>query len=130
MGGSGCLRLDWKLAYASGLRISKTEYIVRATIGNTPLWSLSYEWWFYIIYFAIQKTTERATQDKEIFSIFIIATLISYVIYILHYPLKFTIDLFNEFATPPGKLLFILSSLYSVAYLIEIVVYPTVKMLF
>jgi peptidoglycan/LPS O-acetylase OafA/YrhL len=33
----------------------KPNVIVEPYMGNTPLWSLSYEWWFYVLYFPLVK---------------------------------------------------------------------------
>jgi len=32
---------------------SKPNVIVHAYLGNTPLWSLAYEWWFYMLYWPL-----------------------------------------------------------------------------
>jgi len=36
---------DWEWAKPGG--------VVRTYLGNTPLWSLSYEWWFYMLYWPL-----------------------------------------------------------------------------
>lgn len=33
----------------------KPNVLVSPYLGNSPLWSLSYEWWFYMLYFPLQK---------------------------------------------------------------------------
>jgi peptidoglycan/LPS O-acetylase OafA/YrhL len=44
----------------------KPNVIVDPYMHNSPLWSLSYEWWFYMLYFPIQKYIQ-SDNDKDIF---------------------------------------------------------------
>ena len=34
-------------------------------MGNTPLWSLAYEWWFYMFYFAVRKVAAMGASRPE-----------------------------------------------------------------
>lgn len=46
-------------------------------MGNTPLWSLSYEWWFYMLYFPIQKFISReANRDAFVYVVAVSAALV------------------------------------------------------
>ncbi|MDF9798343.1 peptidoglycan/LPS O-acetylase OafA/YrhL [Catalinimonas alkaloidigena] len=62
------------------LEFLRPNTICPPLFGNTPLWSLSYEWWFYMLYFLIQKKTNYLNQNKFVFAMFTVATL-SYLIY-------------------------------------------------
>jgi peptidoglycan/LPS O-acetylase OafA/YrhL len=42
---------------------NKTNMIVTPFLGNSPLWSLSYEWWFYMLYFPIVKFLRNKSSD-------------------------------------------------------------------
>jgi len=53
--------------------------IVTPFLENNPLWSLSYEWWFYMVFFLIFSFSNKNV-TKNIYIIGIIATL-SYLIY-------------------------------------------------
>lgn len=57
----------------------KPNVLCDCFLGNQPLWSLSYEWWFYMLFFALiniaKKHTSRAT-----YSISILAA-ITYLVY-------------------------------------------------
>lgn len=53
--------------------------IVTPFLGNTPLWSLAYEWWFYMIYFFIFSFFNNKI-SKTIYVIGIISA-VTYVIY-------------------------------------------------
>jgi len=43
---------------------SKPNVVVRTYLGNTPLWSLAYEWWFYMLYWPLWRLF--AGPDDEI----------------------------------------------------------------
>ena len=63
---------------SSGL---KPNVICEPFLGNSPLWSLSYEWWFYMVYFLLFKCVKQKTKaSKAIYSIGIISAL-SYIFY-------------------------------------------------
>lgn len=42
----------------------KPGVIVAPYLGNTPLWSLSYEWWFYMGYFVLATRLRSATSQR------------------------------------------------------------------
>ncbi|MCA9619578.1 MAG: acyltransferase [Myxococcales bacterium] len=44
-------------------------------MGNSPLWSLSYEWWFYMAYFAVLRLTRNAKRATALGLVFAIALL-------------------------------------------------------
>lgn len=51
-------KLDWKVLVGNILMFQdidtlKPNVVVPTFLGNSPLWSLSYEWWFYMLYFPI-----------------------------------------------------------------------------
>lgn len=59
----------------------KPNVLVAPYMGNTPLWSLSYEWWFYMLYFPIQKyCTNIARQSQLVF----LAAFLGAVLYTVH----------------------------------------------
>ena len=45
----------------------KPNVVVDPYMHNSPLWSLSYEWWFYMLYFPIQKILHHACKLNNIF---------------------------------------------------------------
>lgn len=47
----------------------KPGVFVNVFCGNSPLWSLSYEWWFYIMFFPIQKYVAPHRQAPLVFLI-------------------------------------------------------------
>ena len=64
---------DWSFA--------RPNTIVEPFLGNTPLWSLAYEWWFYMLFFPIMLLTQRiGLKNYHIYLISIAATLI-YCVY-------------------------------------------------
>lgn len=64
---------DWSFA--------KPNVIVDAYMDNGPLWSLSYEWWFYMLYFPIVNTRlSIATRDKLVFTVCLLFS-VAYVMY-------------------------------------------------
>jgi peptidoglycan/LPS O-acetylase OafA/YrhL len=42
---------------------TKPNNIVTPFLGNLPLWSLSYEWWFYMMYFPIVKISKDSSSN-------------------------------------------------------------------
>lgn len=55
----------------------KPNVIVDPYMHNSPLWSLAYEWWFYMIYFPIQKyISSEKNKDILVFSTAIISSLV------------------------------------------------------
>jgi len=59
----------------------KPHVIVDPYLANNPLWSLSYEWWFYMLFFPITAfVSSSSSQDRLIFS-FCIAVAMLYTLY-------------------------------------------------
>lgn len=55
----------------------KPNVIVEPYMNNTPLWSLSYEWWFYMLYFPLKKyISSEGARDIFVYSIAIISALV------------------------------------------------------
>lgn len=52
----------------------KPNVIVQPYMENTPLWSLSYEWWFYMIYFPVYTYINENHRDLVVFVIVFLAT--------------------------------------------------------
>ncbi len=61
---------------------AKPGILVRPFLANYPLWSLSYEWWFYLLFFPFYKSILFQLNNR-IYFVFI-ASFISYVIYIIY----------------------------------------------
>ena len=61
---------------------AKPGVIVKPFLSNYPLWSLSYEWWFYMLFFVLFKTA-FFHNNYRIYCIFSIS-FISYFIYIIY----------------------------------------------
>jgi len=69
---------------------SKPNVIVPAYLGNTPLWSLAYEWWFYMLYWPMWRLFSatdggtsagaRRRRDALVLSVAVCATL-AYTVY-------------------------------------------------
>ena len=52
----------------------KPNVVVDPYMHNAPLWSLSYEWWFYILYFPVKKhISSRRQKDVFVFGVSIVA---------------------------------------------------------
>jgi peptidoglycan/LPS O-acetylase OafA/YrhL len=47
----------------------KPNVIVDPYMHNSPLWSLSYEWWFYMLYFLIQKFITNKGKDILVYGL-------------------------------------------------------------
>lgn len=61
--------------------VVKPNVLAEPYMGNTPLWSLSYEWWFYMLYFPlVTYIKQRKTRNIIVFSVCFLAA-ISYVYY-------------------------------------------------
>ncbi|MGK7940204.1 MAG: acyltransferase family protein [Crocosphaera sp.] len=61
---------------------AKPGVLFRPFLRNYPLWSLSYEWWFYLLFFPLYKSI-FFQRPNRIYWVFIIS-FISYVIYIIY----------------------------------------------
>jgi len=58
----------------------KPNVISAAYMGNGVLWSLSYEWWFYMLFFALVSNVKSAQLNKFV-NILVIVAAASYVVY-------------------------------------------------
>ena len=58
----------------------KPNVIVEPYLGNIPLWSLSYEWWFYILFFPIVKIVRNAARRDLLVYLVALFAAIWYVI--------------------------------------------------
>ena len=58
----------------------KPNVLAEPYMGNTPLWSLSYEWWFYMLYFPIATRINTVFKQTVLVFIFSIAMAVFYVI--------------------------------------------------
>ena len=55
----------------------KPNVVVDPYMHNSPLWSLSYEWWFYMLYFQVQKyVSSNNRKDALVFSLSIVSALV------------------------------------------------------
>ena len=59
--------------------VFKPNVICGCFLGNLPLWSLSYEWWFYMLFYAITMKA-RKHDSKIVYSVGVLAA-ISYLIH-------------------------------------------------
>lgn len=76
---------DWKTLLGNIFMLQdvislKPNVISAGYMGNSLLWSLSYEWWFYILFFALSKNIDSKKINMWVNWIVVIAAL-SYVIY-------------------------------------------------
>lgn len=61
--------------------ISQKPHVISATyMGNGVLWSLSYEWWFYMLFFFLYNKISKEKLNKWV-SIITITAAVSYIIY-------------------------------------------------
>jgi peptidoglycan/LPS O-acetylase OafA/YrhL len=58
----------------------KPNVIMSGYMGNSILWSLSYEWWFYMLFFFLSNKVKKDQINKWVYTLTIVAA-ISYVIY-------------------------------------------------
>ncbi len=64
--------------------ISQKPHVISATyMGNGVLWSLSYEWWFYMLFFFLANKIDKERLNKWV-SIITITAAVTYVIYPFH----------------------------------------------
>lgn len=79
------LLINWKIIFGNILMLQDLPYPARHNIicppifNNIPLWSLSYEWWFYLLFFPALKIIE-SKRSGLIYIICIVAT-ITYIAY-------------------------------------------------
>lgn len=59
----------------------KPNVIVDAYLGNTPLWSLSYEWWFYMSFYLFYKLFGDKNSLNLFVPVLIIISAITYILY-------------------------------------------------
>ena len=76
---------DWKTLFGNILMlqdvISQKPNVIAATyMGNGLLWSLSYEWWFYMIFFVLSKNVDSNKVNLWVTSIILIGVT-TYLIY-------------------------------------------------
>lgn len=64
---------DWAFA--------KPNVITEPLFNNTPLWSLSYEWWFYMLYFPLAKYIPNFKAQSLIVYLIAITSAITYLYY-------------------------------------------------
>ena len=58
----------------------KPNVLAEPYMGNTPLWSLSYEWWYYMLYFPIATRIQSGFRQAVFVFIFSIVMAVLYVI--------------------------------------------------
>jgi peptidoglycan/LPS O-acetylase OafA/YrhL len=76
---------DWKTLLGNIFMLQdvisqKPNVISAAYMGNGVLWSLSYEWWFYMLFFVLATNISSAKLNKWV-NIIVIVAAASYVIY-------------------------------------------------
>lgn len=57
----------------------KPNVVVDPYMHNSPLWSLSYEWWFYMVYFLIQKQVDSNNKKDAIVFCLSMVSALTYV---------------------------------------------------
>jgi peptidoglycan/LPS O-acetylase OafA/YrhL len=78
------VNIDWRIFFGNIFMLQdidslKPNVIVPTFLGNSPLWSLSYEWWFYMLYFPLI-TFFKNKSSLIVYTIGIISAL-TYIIY-------------------------------------------------
>jgi peptidoglycan/LPS O-acetylase OafA/YrhL len=58
---------------------AKPGVIVSAAFGDTPLWSLHYEWWFYMLYFPISRYIARAPLRQWLVGLVAVSAALTYL---------------------------------------------------
>lgn len=59
----------------------KPNVIIGPYLGNAPLWSLSYEWWFYMSFFAFYVIITKVQKINLFVSVLVILSALSYIFY-------------------------------------------------
>lgn len=80
----GFFRPDWLILAGNVLMLQdasalKSNVICGSFLGNSPLWSLSYEWWFYMIFFFV--ATRYRNQASTVIYVLGILAAVSYLFY-------------------------------------------------
>ena len=78
------VKIDWIVLLGNIFMLQdisslKPNVIVPTFLGNSPLWSLSYEWWFYMLYFPI--VTFFKNKSSMVVYIISILAAFTYIIY-------------------------------------------------
>lgn len=81
----GLVGADWKTLLGNIFMlqdvISQKPNVVSGTyMGNGVLWSLSYEWWFYMLFFALASNVESKKLNQWV-NVLVITATVSYLIY-------------------------------------------------
>jgi len=65
------------LAMLQDWAVARPNTIVEPFLGNGPLWSLAYEWWFYMLFFPIMLLIKRVgAKSHHIYLVSIVATIV------------------------------------------------------
>lgn len=75
---------QWKNLFGNMLMLQdvsslKPNVILDPYLGNSPLWSLSYEWWFYMSFFLIYTAFSKVRYSALIVPLLVIFSAISYI---------------------------------------------------
>jgi peptidoglycan/LPS O-acetylase OafA/YrhL len=78
------VNIDWRILFGNIFMLQdvgslKPNVIVPTFLGNSPLWSLSYEWWFYMLYFPLI-TFFKKKSSLIVYTLGVISAL-TYIIY-------------------------------------------------
>ncbi len=83
---AGFVNPDWKnlvqnLFMLQDMASLKPAVLAKPYMGNSPLWSLSYEWWFYMLFYPLVRFIKAPQQQSKIvFGLGVVSTLL----YALH----------------------------------------------
>jgi len=73
-------RLLGNLLMLQDFNLEKPNVLVAPVFGDSPLWSLSYEWWFYMLFYPIARWIPAGRQKHVVGMLGILAAL-SYLVY-------------------------------------------------